>query len=140
MFPLKRKRLFLRSYFTLYYFQELIDEYKIYYDRNRFRRIHEHLPKYCLTQYRQLYPDDYSVLRKADFPLQLNPNPKHLRYMKYYLLVYLIRCLAICFVKPAANTRQKRILLGTEMFKGDSFYLEMSFLFWSSISYLYLQF
>lgn len=138
----KYVRLFFLNYASLYAFSEIIDKYRIYYDRNNFRRLQENLPKYRLTQYRLLYGDSYQNLRPPDYPVSVAEikNGKHLRYVKYFLLFYLLRCLAICFLKPATSTRTRRIYLGTEMFKADSFYLETSFLIWSTISVLYLQF
>lgn len=37
------KHFCLSIYFTLYFYQEIIDQYGIYYDRNRFRRLYDNL-------------------------------------------------------------------------------------------------
>lgn len=136
----KLKRFILTNYVTLYYFQEIIDEFKIYYDRKKFLRLHQNLSKYCLYNYRSLHYQDYQILRKPDYPIKVNKNIRHLRVLKYFSFFYMMRCFCICYFKPVANTQIKRIYLGTEMFKNDSYYLETSFLFWSTISFLYLQF
>ena len=98
------------------------------------------MDKYCLFQYRKLYPKDYPLRRECDFPTKVSNKPLHLFLLKYFFLFYVIRCFGIVFIGPIVDTERKRIYLGAELFKADYIYMETTFLIWSSISYLYLQF
>ncbi len=140
MFWSKIRRFVALNYFTLYYYQEIVDRYKIFYDRNKYRRLYQYVGQYLLLEYRKVAGPEYALRRPADYPTRINSQPSHLRFIRLLFLFYVLRCFSIAFIRPVANTEQKRILLGTELFKADYFYMEVTFLFRSSISYFYLQF
>lgn len=140
MFWIKIRRFLALNYFTLYYYQEIIDQYLIYYDRNRYRRLFQYVDKYLLLSYRKVAGPEYALRRPANYPTKINSSPVHLLFIRLLMLFQVVRCFSIAFIRPVANTEAKRIYLGTELFKADYFFMEVTFLFWSSISYLYLQF
>lgn len=135
----KFKRFLTLNYFTLYYYQEIIVQYRIYYDRQKFGCLFESLEKYPLLNFRHTFPSNYVLCRGAgvDFPVKV-PLPVHLRIIRSFFLFYVLRCFAVAFIPVVANTSQKRVLVGAELYKNDYFYLETTFLFWSSISLFYL--
>lgn len=131
----------LSNYFTLYHYQKIINQYKIYYDRNKFRKTYQYLESgFQLFQYRILHSSELLVKQTLPYPVYINNHPLHHRVLAAFFFIYAIRCTLICFWKPFADTRMKRILIGTELFWPDYFYVECSFIFWSVICYLFLRF
>lgn len=133
-------RFFLYNYYTLYYFQEYVVRYYVHYDRNCFRRIYENFQRYSLYEYRELYPYKQHSKRYLNYPLYINSRPLHLLFQKKFFLFYAIRCFAVAFIKWTTDSEQKRIRIGTEFLQKESFFVETTFLFWSIIGVLYLQF
>lgn len=106
-------RLFRVSmYYPLCYFQLLVDQSGLYYNRWIFPKILK--------------------------PYRINCSPPHIRFTKYFCLFYIIRCSFIVFSPLARNSLQTRILLGAEIAGADSPYIEMTFLVWAIIGYLFL--
>lgn len=137
----KVAQFFLSNYYTLYYFQEFVERYYVHYDRNHFRRIYESFQEnFALFEYRELYPYKQHSKRYLNYPLYINSHPLHLRFQKYFFLLYAIRCFVISSIKWTTDSEQKRIWIGTEFFKKEGFFIETTFLFWSIIGVLYLQF
>lgn len=116
-FASKYHCLFLWSFYCpLYYFQELVDQHQMIYR--------------------------FSNKRSAKFKLnnQINSSPLHIVVAKYFVLAYLFRCAGIIFVRQLTNTREKRILFGTEAAGPEYRYIEAASFFWSIIVVLFLQF
>lgn len=131
----------LSNYFTLYYYQKITDQYRIYYDRDKFRRTFQYLHLgYSLRQYRALYPQDLAIKRTLPYPVNINNRPLHHQILTYFFLFYACRCLAISLFSSLTDTVEKRILLGVELYGKDFWYVETSFFFWSSIGYLFLRY
>lgn len=131
----------LSHYFTLYYYQKIVDQYQIYYDRNKFRKTFQYLEVgYQLFQYRSLHSNELSIKRTLPYPVYINNHPLHHRVLTVFFFLYVLRGSVICFFKTFTDTRAKRILIGTELFWPDSFYIECSFILWSTISFLFLRF
>lgn len=132
------KYYFLLFYYPLYYFQLIIQEFNINYDSTKFPRVYQYLnQEYYLGHFKQLNPN----FDQPNFPLTFNSNPFHLKFQKYFSLMYLARASAIAFIPPVMSTnRQIRILIGEEFVYKESFYFETTFTFWCAIFYLFLQF
>lgn len=56
------------------------------------------------------------------------------------MCLYLLRGVAICLFSRTTDTLQKRIWLGTELWKEEAIYLETNIAFWTAIAFLYLHF
>lgn len=132
------------QFYTLYYHQELVDRYGVYYDRNRFRRLYQHLQEgYCLFQYRKLVgaSQELNPIPVLEYPLRIPANFKFHKILRYFFLLFTLRCVAVVLRLPAfTRTENRRILIGTELLKGASRYIETSYGFWSIITLLYLKF
>ena len=133
-------RFFLYNYYPLYYHQELVATYRIHYDRYQFRRIYENVSRYCLFQYRKLFPFKQHSKRYRNYPLVIDNVPTILLIHKYFFLFMVIRCASIICIKSATDTETKRIWLGTEFFKRERLFIEPTFLFCSIIGVLYMHY
>ena len=106
---------FWSFYCPTYYFQKLVDQHQMHFDPNQ-------------------------KSRKQSLKYRINKNPLHISAPKFFVLAYFFRCFAVVLVSPATDSREKRILLGTEAAGPEYRYLEATFLFWSLITLLFLQF
>ena len=139
--PFKVVRFLLRNYYTLHYFEELVVQYGVHYDRRHFRRIYETFPVYCLFQYRSLYPGKQHSKRYLNYPLTIQSHPAHLRFQSLFFLFFAARCFAISCIGWATDTEWKRIAIGTEFIaKEGGFFIETTFFLWSAIAVLYFRF
>lgn len=134
------KHFFYSIYFTLYYFQELVDSAGLYYDRKRYIRLYEYLrTDLCLYQYRAVYRK--FPLPEPSFPLTIANRPWHLHFLvKYFMVAFLFRSLAIAFVPSSTDSELKKAASGTVLFGDASFYIETSTTFWSAICVLFLHY
>ena len=135
------KHFFCSIYFTLYYFQELVDSAGLYYDRKRYIRLYEYLQQtdLCLYQYRAVYRK--FPLPELSFPLNIANRPWHLHFLvKYFMVAFLFRSLAIAFVPSATDSELKKTASGTVLFGDASFYIETSTTFWSAICVFFLHY
>ena len=137
----KIKHFFVLNYFTLFYYKEIVDRYRIHYDRNKFRRLYDYLENYPLFHFRDVFPAEYALRRGAgvDFPVEVQ-RPIHLNIIRFFFFFYVVRSFVVAYIPATVNTLQKRVLAGVELYRNDYFYLETTFLFWSSISFLFLHF
>lgn len=127
--------------FTLYYHQQYADQYHIYYDRDRFRRLYQYLDQYCLFQYRrQSNHQDQLRKRLLGYPFVIPDHFYYLRFLLYFFLFFIFRCFAIVFIPAFTATREIRILVGTESFGSASSAIETCFLLWSSIAVLSIKY
>lgn len=127
------RHLIAYHFISLYTFQEYIDTYSIHYSPTAFPRIHQNIAaNYALTQYREIYGEPNSP---ANYPLTVSLSSFHLRFPKYTFALFLLRCLAILCFKWPTDSRERRILFGTEMFQPDAVYYEITFALWSVIGY-----
>lgn len=123
--------------FTLQYFSECIEQHQIYHDGRVFGRIHENLQRYCLFQYRKLYPEGPIP---PTYPLHITKRTVHIQFLIYLFWLLLVRSFVIVFVRPCVDTRAKRILLGAEMWADARIYVETTFLLWNIILYCFVKF
>ena len=130
---------FINNYYTLYYFQEIVQQYGVHYDRKRYRRIYQNFDKFCLFQYRELFPYKKHAKRHLNYPLYINNKPRHLCFQQYFFLFYALRCFSIAFIKATTSSEWRRIWIGTEFIKKESIFLETTFMFWSLIGFLYFK-
>jgi len=131
----------LAQFFTLYYHQELVDRYRIYYDRNQFRRIFQYLEQhYLLCQYRRVYSLPKVGERFLGYPLVIRNHFWYLKFLSVFFAFFAVRCGFIVLMPSLTKSFEIRIWLGTEQFKAARLYIETAFLFWSSISVLFLRF
>lgn len=141
----KLKDWFLLNYLTLYHFQGIVDQYRVYYDRDKFARIYQNVGRYCLFQYRLLFPSKntlmpISSIAMKQYSVQIDRYPAHLCFLKYFFLLWSIRSFSVIFFKFTTKTEARRVWIGTEFLKKDSVYIEACVLCWSCISYLFFQF
>lgn len=142
---LQVKHLLRSVYFTLYYYQQIVDQYGIYHDRKAFSRLHQHLDQYCLQQYRQTVQKAKvpPLAQQSAYPEKVSPSPPaHLLAMKVFMLAVLTRCLLIALLPQlVAASAEQRITLGTALWGPEEFrYLETAVALWSAIVCCTLQF
>lgn len=125
------------------YHQETVDRFRLYYNRNRFRRYNQHLHQgYCLTQFRALCRGANQRMQETvEYPLIISANSEpFLRLLRCYYTFFSVRSAFIVLVPTISETKQRRILIGTELFQSASWYIETTFMFWSMITALFLKF
>lgn len=123
--------------FTLHYFQQVVSRYGVHYDPHKYGRVHQTWDRFCLFQYRQLYPEKP---KRANFPLYISKGTTQLQMLIWFFGFYLLRGIVILYVKRATDTKKARILVGTEMWQSASTYFETTLLLWSIMIFGYLKF
>ena len=127
------------NYICLYYYQELIDKFNVYYDRNVIHHIDYNLPNYKLVQYKKFYRKSYYTNAKQMFPWIVQ-TPIHLICFKYFLIFWCFRSFSIVFIKPVTATIERKIWIGTAIFENDSPVIELTVMFWTLICIEFLVF
>ncbi|KAH9402368.1 hypothetical protein TYRP_016427 [Tyrophagus putrescentiae] len=102
MFWSKIRRFVALNYFTLYYYQEIVDRYKIFYDRNKYRRLYQYVGQYLLLEYRKVAGPEYALRRPADYPTRINSQPSHLLLLS--AIIYYAGVIGNGFVDLAVET------------------------------------
>lgn len=89
--------------------------------------MHQYLSqRHQLNQFKKVYP----AFKQPNYPLEINPNPLHLKFQKYFSLFYFIRASSIAFFKPVMNTNcQFCLWIDKEFVNEQSFYSETTFVF-----------
>src|SRR5699024_3610445 len=91
----KWRQFVLCIYFTLYHYQKLIDANKIYFNREKFRKVSLFRSNgYCLFEYGKLYPPTEEQSGPSPLTAILT-EPTHLKLIRYFYLFYILRCFTI---------------------------------------------
>ncbi|KAI2805516.1 hypothetical protein BLOT_004514 [Blomia tropicalis] len=122
-------------YMILYYYQELVKKFKIHYNRRKFSRIGFLMENYQLYQYRKLYGIDSKLVKYNSWFV---PIPTHIKWIKYYVNIWIVRMLLIKMPIPGIDNNEKLIWLGTVFF-GKSGNIETTIFFWLCMCYFYLK-
>ena len=127
---------------SMYYFQQYVDQYGVYYNRKQFPQVRQYMSKYCLVQYRQLYSeaDEAQDANPPNHPLTVSKRTIHIQFPAYFSLAYLLHSLAILSIKWTTQTRERRIWFGAQMFGNVDSYYEIAIVMWSFIVFSFYQF
>lgn len=132
-------------YIPLFYFQERVNFYKLYYNVKKFGKTLRYFQKYQLLQYRKIHHSE--IIQKEKHSqnflqtyLDIPKIPTHIQVVKYFFAAYAVRSIASLVARFKGGSRELKIWLGHEMMGPDGAYIETTFLMWGIVSLLFTTF